>query len=125
MSMSKLNKHIITEFYFSIFLSLYPFEVLILFRPGRRMRITNSCNLSGDYYNHPTDISINKCLEDLIEDNEELKDTVALVNSETGKEVTYRELNEQANRVARVLLNNIKSNNTNPNSDGDYIVALR
>ena len=89
------------------------------------MRITNSCNLSGDYYKHPADISINKCLEDLIEDNEDLKATVALVNSETGKEVTYRELNEKANRLARVLLNNIKSNNTNPNSDGDYIVALR
>ena len=89
------------------------------------MRIPNGCNLSGDYFNHPADISINKCLEDLIEDNEDLKETVALVNSETGKEVTYRELNDQANRVARVLLNNIKSNNTNPNSDGDYIVALR
>ena len=89
------------------------------------MRITNSCNLRGDFYPHPADISINKCLEDLIEDNEDLKDTIALVNSETGREVTYRELNEKANKMARVLLNNIKSNNTNPNSDGDYIVALR
>ena len=89
------------------------------------MRITNSCTLSGEYYNHPADITINKSLEDLIEDNEDLKATVALVNSETGAEVTYRELNEKANRLARVLLNNIKSNNTNPNSDGDYIVALR
>ena len=89
------------------------------------MRITNSCNLSGGYFNHPADISINKCLEDLIEDNEDLKDSVALVNSETGREVTYKELNEKANKMARVLLNNIKSNNTNPNSDGDYIIALR
>ena len=126
LNMSKLNKHIKTEFFFLIFLFLkYLFEDSIFFRSGKRMRITNGCNLSGADYNHPADISINKCLEDLIEDNEDIKDTVALVNSETGKEVTYRELNAKANKVARALLNNIKSNNTNPNSDGDYIVALR
>ena len=90
-----------------------------------RMRITNSCNLSGDYHNYPKDISINKFLEDAIEDNEDIKETIALVNSETGKEMTYRELNEKANKIARVLLNHIKTNDTMPNSDGDYIVAVR
>ena len=88
------------------------------------MRITNSCNLSGEYHNHPADISINKFLEDVIEDNPDIKASVALVNSETGKEVTYKELNEKANKVARVLLNQIKTSDIKPNSDGDYIVAV-
>lgn len=89
------------------------------------MRITNSCNLSGEYHKHPSDISINKFLEDVIEDNEEVKASIALVNSETGKQVTYRELNEKANKIARVLLNQIKTNDTKPNADGDFIVAVR
>ena len=81
--------------------------------------------LEGDKVNHPSDISINKVFEDLIEENEEIKDKVALVNSETGVEVTYRQLNEKANKVARVLLARIKDDDIKPNSDGDYIVALR
>ena len=89
------------------------------------MRITNSCNLSGEYHNHPADISINKFLEDVIEDNPDIKASVALVNSETGKEVTYKELNEKANRVARTLLGRIKNGGVKTNADGDYIVAVR
>ena len=81
--------------------------------------------LEGDKVNHPSDVSINKLFEDLIEENEEVKDKVALVNSETGVEVTYRELNEKANKVARVLLARIKDDDMKPNPDGDYIVALR
>ena len=89
------------------------------------MRITNSCNLSGEYQDHPADISINKFLEDVIEDNADIKASVALVNSETGKEMTYKELNEKANKIGRVLLNQIKTSKTKPNSDGDYIIAVR
>ena len=89
------------------------------------MRITNSCNLSGEYHNHPADISINKFLEDVIEDNPDIKASVALVNSETGKEVTYKELNEKANKVARAFLARIKNGGVRPNSDGDYVVAVR
>ena len=89
------------------------------------MRITNSCNLSGEYHNHPADISINKFLEDVIEDNPDIKASVALVNSETGKEVTYKELNEKANKVARAFLARIKNGGVKPNSDGDYVVAVR
>ena len=81
--------------------------------------------LVGDKINHPSDISINKFLEDLIEDDETVKERTALVNSETGATMSYRELNEKANKVARVLLSKIKDDNINPNSDGDYIVALR
>ena len=81
--------------------------------------------LVGDKINHPSDISINKFLEDLIEDDETVKERTALVNSETGATMSHRELNEKANKVARVLLSKIKDDNINPNSDGDYIVALR
>ena len=85
----------------------------------------DNCILTGDNYHHPQDVSINKLFEDLIEDNVELKDTTALVNSETGKTVTYRNLNEKANKIARVLLQKVKKENLGPNSDGDYIIALR
>ena len=86
---------------------------------------TDNSILSGDNQPHPQDVSINKLFEDLIEDNVDLKDTIALVNSETGKEVTYRDLNEKANKIARVLLQKVKKEDLSPNSDGDHIIALR
>ena len=103
------------------------FSRLMFARLTLRMRITEGCSsvLVGEAHQHPLDISINKCLEDLIEAKDEVKDKVALVNSETGVTVTYKELNEKANKVARVLLNQIKTSDIKPNSDGDYIVAVR
>ena len=81
--------------------------------------------LVGEKVNHPSDVSINKIFEDSIEDDVELKDKIALINSETEKSVTYNELNEKANKIARVFLKKIKDDGIRPNSDGDYIVALR
>ena len=89
-----------------------------------RMRITEGSILDGEKQPHPMDISINKLLEDLIEGGE-VSDKVALVNSETGVTVTYKELNEKANRVARTLLGRIKNGGVKTNADGDYIVAVR
>ena len=89
------------------------------------MLITDGSVLIGEAQSHPLDVSINKVFEDFIEDNVDVKDKIALVNSETGKTVTYKDLNEKANKIARVLLNKIKKDNCKPNSDGDYIVVLR
>lgn len=89
------------------------------------MRITEGSILEGEKQPHPVDVSINKLFEDLIEGDEDIKDKVALVNSETSVTVTYKELNEKANRVARALLGRIKNGAVKTNSDGDYIVAVR
>ena len=89
------------------------------------MLITDGSVLTGEPHNHPLDVSINKVFEDFIEENVDVKNKVALVNSETGRTVSYKDLNEKANKIARVLLNKIKKENCKPNSDGDYIVALR
>ena len=88
------------------------------------MRITEGSILDGEKQPHPVDSSINKLLEDLIEGGE-VSNKVALVNSETGVTVTYKELNEKANRVARTLLGRIKNGGVKTNADGDYIVAVR
>ena len=88
------------------------------------MRITEGSILEGEKQPHPVDVSINKLLEDLIEAGE-VSDKVALVNSETSVTVTYKELNEKANRVARALLGRIKNGGVKTNADGDYIVAVR
>ena len=42
-----------------------------------------------------------------------------------GVTITYKELNEKANRVARTLLGRIKNGGVKTNTDGDYIVAVR
>ena len=89
------------------------------------MLITDGSILTGEPQPHPLDVSINKFFEDYIEDNVDVKYKIALVNSETGRTVTYKDLNEKANKISRVLLNKIKKENGRPNSDGDYIVALR
>ena len=103
------------------------FSRLMFARLRLRMRITEGCSsvLVGEAHQHPLDISINKCLEDLIEAKDEVKDKVALVNSETGVTVTYKELNERANKVALAFLARIKNGGVKPNSDGDYVVAVR
>ena len=118
--------------------------------------------LTGEEVPHPDAVTINKVvqlkliltswlssrvtalslqvLEDLLEDRPEMKEKVALVNSETGTTTTFRQvtrlvnivecitvsqLNEAANRLARQLLAHLRASAANPNSDGDYVVGLR
>ena len=88
------------------------------------MKISNWC-LSGQEVDLPKNLMIHKIFEDLVEDQPGLKDKVALVNAEDGSSVTYKELNEKSNKIARVLLENIKKNGLKANSDGDFIVGLR
>ena len=87
------------------------------------MKISNWC-LSGQEVDLPKNLMIHKIFEDLVEDQPGLKDKVALVNAEDGSSVTYKELNEKSNKIARVLLENIKKNGLKANSDGDYIVVM-
>ena len=82
-------------------------------------------SLVGQERPHPQDTTIDRGFQQLLEDDPSLAERVALVNAETGAEVTYGELNEKANRVARMLLRKIRNNGLKPNPDGDYIVALR
>ena len=88
------------------------------------MKISNWC-LSGEEVDHPQNVVIHKIFEDLVEDQPGLKEKVALVNAESGTSITFRELNEKSNRIARIMLENIRKNGLKANSDGDYIVALR
>ena len=81
--------------------------------------------LVGAERDHPQDTTIDRLFEQLLEDRPEQADKVALVNAETDTKVTYGQLNERANSLARLLLRKIKKNGLKPNSDGDYIVALR
>ena len=86
------------------------------------MKISNWC-LSGEEVDHPQNVVIHKIFEDLVEDQPGLKEKVALVNAESGTSITFRELNEKSNRIARIMLENIRKNGLKANSDGDYIVA--
>ena len=88
------------------------------------MKISGWC-LSGDVVGHPQDTLIHKMFEDLLTNQSEINEKVALIDATDKNSVTYRELNENANMIARVLLRKIKKSNLKPNQDGDYIVALR
>ena len=81
--------------------------------------------LYGDVEEHPKYTTISRLIEGLLENNETLQRKVALIHSETKNEVTFKDLNENANRLARLLLHKIETDELMPNSDGDYIVALR
>ena len=81
--------------------------------------------LDGARVAHPTDFSINSRFEQIILSKAGQRHLVALVNAETGSEVTYGQLNEQANQLARRLLARIHRSGQSPNSEGDNIVALR
>ena len=88
------------------------------------MKLDQSC-LTGEEYDHPQDTVISKLFEQLLDKNPELLDQVALLQVETKKSITFRKLNEDANALARVILRRIRRDQLKPNSDGDYIVALR
>ena len=88
------------------------------------MKLDQSC-LTGEEYDHPQDTVISKLFEQLLDKNPKLHDQVALLQAETKKSVTFRKLNEDANALARVILRRIRRDQLKPNSDGDYIVALR
>ena len=89
------------------------------------MKLDRGSCLTGEQQNHPNDTIINKLFEDLLQENSSLLDQVALHHAETKQEITFGKLNEDANALARVLLRKIKNEGMRPNSDGDYIVALR
>jgi len=93
-------------------------------RQSTTMKISGWC-LTGEEVHHPIDTTINKVFEDMLEENTSMKEKIALIDAETKNSVTYGELNENANIIARMLLGKIKTNNLKPNADGDYIVALR
>lgn len=88
------------------------------------MKLDHYC-LTGEQHDHPQDTVISKLFEDLIEENTEIQNRVALCHAETKKETTYKQLNEDANALARMILRKIKKDGLKPNQDGDYIVALR
>ena len=81
--------------------------------------------LAGQEVDHPRDTTIDRLFQDLLETDADQLNRVALINAETNAEVTYGELNERANCMARMLLRKIKKSNLKPNPDGDYVVALR
>ena len=81
--------------------------------------------LTGQEVDHPRETTIDRLFQELLENDVDQLNRVALVNAETNTEVTYGELNERANCMARMLLRKIKKGNLKPNADGDYIVALR
>ena len=81
--------------------------------------------LVGQELDHPRETTIDRLFQDLLETDEDQLNRVALINAETNAIVTYGELNERANCMARMLLRKIKKGNLKPNPDGDYIVALR
>ena len=81
--------------------------------------------LQGEEHDHPKNTVISRLFEDLLEENTNIQSQVALVHAETKTEVTFRKLNENANALARVLLQTMKKEGMKPNMDGDYIVALR
>ena len=85
----------------------------------------DSSMLIGQEESHPRETTINKLFEILIGKNDIISSKVALIHSETKFKVTFKELNEQANRLARYLLTKIETDELLPNSDGDYIVAVR
>ena len=88
------------------------------------MKLENWC-LTGEEHDHPQDTVISKLFEDLLEKNLDLQNKVALIHAETKAELTFRELNEKANALARLILRKIKKEGMLPNQDGDYIVGLR
>ena len=81
--------------------------------------------LTGQEVDHPRETTIDRLFQELLENDVDQLSKVALVNAETDTEVTYGELNERANCMARMLLRKIKKGSLKPNPDGDYIVALR
>lgn len=56
----------------------------------------------------------------------QLYDAISIIFQENGAvhETSYRQLNEQANKIARVILQRGNNNHIPPNGDGDYIVAV-
>ena len=89
------------------------------------MKLESGWCLTGPQQDHPQDTVISKIFEDLLQEKSELLGTVALHHAETKKELTFKQLNEDANALARLLIRKIKSEGMRPNKDGDYIVALR
>ena len=81
--------------------------------------------IAGEQHPHPDDTLLHKVFEDLLESDTDVSDKVALVNAETDSTTTFGQLNENANRLARVFIRMMKKNGLRANSDGDYIVALR
>ena len=81
-------------------------------------------SLAGSKRCHPTDCSIDSRFEQILSKPGQ-RHLVALVNAETGLEVTYGQLNEQANQLARILVARIHRPGKRSNSEGDNIVALR
>ena len=81
--------------------------------------------LYGDVEDHPSNTTISKLFENLLKNNPDILDKTALIHSETKHEVSFKDLNESANRLARLLLTKIEQDELMPNSDGDYLVALR
>ena len=80
--------------------------------------------LEGPHVDHPTDCSLHSIFEEILTKPGQT-DLVALVNAETGVEITFGQLNEQANQLANILLAKIQRSGLKPNSDGDNIVAVR
>ena len=83
---------------------------------------TTAWSLDGARVAHPTDCSINSRFEEILSKPGQ-RHLVALVNAETGVEVSYGQLNELANQLARRLLARTRRSGLSPNSDN--IVALR
>ena len=88
------------------------------------MRLESYC-LHGAEEDHPNDTVISRLFEDLLEEHADIKNKIAIVHATSKVEVTYKELNQNANAMARLLLRIIKKEGMRPNQDGDYIVALR
>ena len=64
--------------------------------------------LTGQEVDHPRETTIDRLFQELLENDVDQLNRVALVNAETNTEVTYGELNERANCMARMLLRKIK-----------------
>jgi non-ribosomal peptide synthetase component F len=88
------------------------------------MKLNQSC-LSGEEHDHPQDTVISKLFEQMLDQKPELLDQIALLHTETNIPITFKKLNEEANRLARIILRKIQQDKLKPNQDGDYIVAVR
>jgi non-ribosomal peptide synthetase component F len=85
----------------------------------------NQTLLAGEEHDHPQDTVISKLFEQMLDKKPELLHQTALLHTETKIPITFKKLNEDANRLARVLLRKIKQDELKPNQDGDYVVAIR
>ena len=101
-------------------------KLCVLILPQFKMKLDErtAWSLEGARVAHPTDCSLSSRFEEILSKPGQ-RHLVALVNAETGVEVTYGQLNEQANQLARRLLARIHRSGLSPNAEGDNIVALR